>query len=152
MLMLTTPVAFAAEPSAPAAAPLERELVGFVDTLTCGQDIQKDDGATGTLSLRFECFGDSGRITWGFKMSPQLRALMAPAVGSVSEDGMIWFTNGVRQPKNAPHLEDGTYFFHGTLPGVRANDKIDYQDYYECRTADGHKGTLAVAGSLYLKP
>ena len=85
-------------------------------------------------------------------MSPQMRTLVGPGPGSVNEDGMTWFKNGIRQPKNAPHHEDCTYYFHGTFSGLRTNDKVDYQDYFQFQAADGRKGTLAVAGTLYLKP
>jgi hypothetical protein len=47
-------------PSGP--PPLKLVLTGFVDTLTCGQELQKDDRATGVLDLRFQCRGDRGVV------------------------------------------------------------------------------------------
>jgi hypothetical protein len=124
----------------------------FVDTLTCGQEVTKDDGATGTLNLRFVCMGGKNSINWGFTLSPQLKASITPEKEPVTEDGMAWWRNGRSQLKNSPHRRASTYQFHGNLAPVGIGEQIDYLDNISFTTHDGRHGNLTVAGTIHLRP
>lgn len=103
----------------------------------------------GKLTLQFNCFPQYGTVTWGYDLSPQVRATV---VGPVREAGLSWWRNTVRQAQNAPHTVPADYRFHGTMSKVWVNDIIDYQDVFTYRHNIGTGGTarLVFAGSLRL--
>ena len=121
------------------------------ESLAGGQAITRTD-ENGTFRLAFQCLATEGRLNWGFTFNPQWRAM---ASGPVTGDGMGYWCNGRRMPRNTRHIQPVDYSFHGTLPEVFVGEDIDYQDFFSFR-ADfgGATGTarVAIAGSVILTP
>lgn len=91
--------------------------------LKCNQNPTWTD-PNGTLSARFNC--GSGNINWGYKISSEVKAIIA---GGVEENGATWKRNGRSMPQNAPHGPvDKGYHFHGTLTPVADGDRIEFSN------------------------
>lgn len=121
------------------------------ESLACGQEIVRTD-ENGTFRMRLQCLPTQGVLNWGFTFNPQWRAM---AISPVSEDGMRYWRNGARMPKNSPHVEPVDYFYHGTRPEVFVGEDIDYQNFFTFKANfGGATGTarVAFAGSVILKP
>lgn len=117
-------------------------------TIGCGDEVAYSD-SNGRWQLRFQCFPAYGVINWDYTLSRKNRSI---AASWVSEDGLRWWRNGGRQPKNSPHFAPPDYRFHGTMARVFVGDIIDYQDYLTFRHNIGPGGTAALtfAGSVRL--
>lgn len=68
----------------------------------------------GEFTLQHQCGGNTA--PWGYRIADPLKAI---ALSPVSEQGVDWSRNGVRQPRMAPHVEAADYIFHGTFPTAR---------------------------------
>lgn len=90
---------------------------------------------------RIERFCDLRQLRWTYRISSQVRAII---VGPVTETGLWYFINGVRQPRNSPHVEPSDYLFHGTMSGVDTGVQVDYQDYLTFRHNIGPGGTGSI--------
>lgn len=122
---------------------------GAVERLRCQQDLTRSD-KNGTWGLRYACFPQYAVLNWHYRLSP---AVQATVVGLVDEQGLSWWRNGVRQPRNSDHPgEPADYLFHGTMKKVWNGDVVDYQDYISWRHNIGPGGRISVtfAGSVAL--
>jgi hypothetical protein len=101
--------------------------------------------SNGTLNLARFC--DLRQLRWDYRISEGVQAII---VSPVSETGLWYFINGVRQPRNAPHLEPRDYLFHGTMSGIDTGVTVDYQDYLTFRhnIGPGGTGSITFAGSV----
>lgn len=117
-----------------------------VERLGCQQSLDRND-ANGFITLQYQCFPTYAVLNWGFRLSPALQATVA---GGVSERGMNWWRNSVRQAQNAPHTVPANYLLHGTLKPMFNGDIIDYQDYMTWRHAiyTGGTASVTIAGSV----
>jgi hypothetical protein len=149
VLDLDTPI------SEPDAVRHERELAEWIGreppfgpiSLGCSQGDTLDD-ARGSVTL--ERFCEFRHIRWLYRISPSVRAMI---VGPVTETGLWYFINGVRQSRNSPHVEPADYSFHGTMPGVDTGQEIAYQDHLTFRhnlPPNGGAGSITFAGSIRL--
>ncbi len=66
-----------------------------------------------------ERFCDRRQLRWTYRISQQVRAII---VGPVTETGLWYFIDGVRQPRNSPHVEPSDYLCHGTMSGQEGRD------------------------------
>lgn len=105
--------------------------------------------SNGTYTIQHACGGTTA--PWGFKISSSLCSI---AISPVSEQGMDWTRNGVRQPRQAPHpVVPCGYQFHGTYSPARDFDKISYSDTMTFRVSVGGStgtATLNIYGSFTL--
>lgn len=116
--------------------------------LACGNGVTFSDG-NGVFTAQYNC-GSPRTIPWSFRLSASLRATV---VGLISEQGLDWWRNGVRQTRNAPHPGvPADYHFHGTMNPVYAGNYIDFQDVITWRHNIGPGGTMVLtfAGTLKL--
>ncbi len=117
-------------------------------TLRCDKNPSWSD-AKGTLSARFNCRHST--INWGYKISSGVKAII---IGKVTEQGVSWWNNGKRKPKNAGHVVGKDYHFHGTLKPVKHNDHVQFQDHMTFRVNVGGRpgtGSLAWASDVRAK-
>jgi hypothetical protein len=117
-------------------------------TLRCDKNPSWTD-ARGTLNARFNCHHNT--VNWGYKISAKARAIIS---GKVTEQGVSWWNNGKRKPKNAGHVVGDSYHFHGTLKPVKHRDHVQFQDYMTFRVNVGGKtgtGSLAWAANVTAK-
>lgn len=116
--------------------------------LRCDKNPSWSD-ARGTLHARFNCHHSN--INWGYRISARVRAVIT---GPVHEQGVSWWRNGKRMPRNAGHVVGKNYLFHGTLKPVHHGDHVQFQDFMKFRVNVGGKpgtGTLAWAGNVKAK-
>ncbi|MGH3796564.1 MAG: hypothetical protein ACRDSP_16945 [Pseudonocardiaceae bacterium] len=101
--------------------------------------------SNGTLNLARFC--DLRQLRWDYRISEGVQAII---VSPVSETGLWYFINGVRQPRNSPHVEPRDYLFHGTMSGIDTGVTVDYQDYMTFRhnIGPGGTGSITFAGSV----
>lgn len=117
-------------------------------TLRCDKNPTWHD-PRGSLSARFNCHHST--INWGFKISHRVKSVIT---GPVHEQGVSWWRNGKRQPRNAGHVVNKHYHFHGTLKPVRHGDRVQFQDYMKFRVNIGGRpgtGTLTWAADVRAK-
>lgn len=117
-------------------------------TLRCDKNPTWHD-PRGSLSARFNCHHST--INWGFKISGKVKSVIT---GPVHEQGVSWWRNGKRQPRNAGHVVNKHYHFHGTLKPVRHGDRVQFQDYMTFRVNIGGRpgtGTLTWAADVRAK-
>ena len=81
------------------------------------------------------------QLRWDFRISARIKAII---VSPVSETGLWYWINGVRQPRNSPHVVGKTYIFHGTMSGVDTGERVQYQDYMTFRHNIGGGGTGSI--------
>lgn len=114
--------------------------------LRCNKNPSWSD-SNGTLHARFNCKYNT--INWGYRISPQVRSIIT---GKVNERGVSWWKNGTRMPKNAGHVVDKSYHFHGTLKPVRHGDVVQFQDYMTFRVRiGGRTGTGSITWASNVK-
>jgi hypothetical protein len=99
--------------------------------------------------VRLERYCGLRQIRWDYTISATARAII---VGAVSETGLWYFINGVRQPRNSPHVVPSDYHLHGTMSGVLSGQYVQYQDYMYFRhnIGPGGTGSITFAGALRL--
>lgn len=116
----------------------------------CGNAI-KDFDSQGIMGLSYWCNTKPRRVQWDFQIATHLRPLI---VSAVHEDGLWWWKNGVRQPKNAPHVVPRDYHFHGSMYKVGKTSRIQYQDHMVFMINYGGRvgrGTLTISGEFKLR-
>ncbi|OZM77694.1 hypothetical protein CFP66_35220 [Pseudonocardia sp. MH-G8] len=120
----------------------EQQVDGPVD-MDCGAVFSPADE---NGRARIERICDRRQLRWTYRISSQVRMII---VGPVTETGLWYFINGVRQPRNSPHVEPSDYLFHGTMSGVDAGVQVDFQDYLTFRhnIGPGGAGSITFAGS-----
>jgi hypothetical protein len=114
-------------------------------TLRCSRNPRWSD-ARGTLGARFNCRHNT--VNWGYKISAKVKDIIT---SKVDEQGVWWWKNGKRQPKNAGHAVDR---FHGTLKPVEHGDRVQLQDHMTFRVNVGGKtgtGSLTWAADVKAK-
>ncbi|WEH33218.1 hypothetical protein PZB75_07390 [Streptomyces sp. AM 4-1-1] len=137
-----------AAPATAAAAARQPAAKKGPATLRCDKNPSWSD-ARGTLSARFNCHHST--INWGYRISAKLRAVIT---GKVTEQGVSWWSNGRRKPRNAGHVVGKSYHFHGTLKPVRHGDHVQFQDHMTFRVNIGGRtgtGSLAWAADVRAK-
>jgi hypothetical protein len=97
------------------------------EVLLCDKFYAFADDA-GEFTLQHQCGGNTA--PWGYRIAGPLRAI---AVTPVTEQGLDWTRNGVRQPRMSPHVEGADYIFHGTFPNSPDGTAITYEDHYSYR-------------------
>ena len=102
----------------------------------------------GTFDVAYYC-GSRRTMPWGYKLSKRVRAIV---VGNIHEDGLRWWRNGARQPKNAAHVVSPSYHLHGTMRPVYRKNDVDCQDYITFRhnIGPGGRGSVTFAAHLQL--
>lgn len=101
----------------------------------------------GTFNLQHQCGWTT--VPWSWKMKSTLQASV---VGAVSERGMDWWKNGVKQARQAPHLNyPANYTFHGTFSGAPTGTRIAYENMVSWRhnTAGGGNAVVSLGGQFY---
>ena len=81
------------------------------------------------------------QLRWDYRISAAVQAVI---VSSVNETGLWYWINGVRQPRNAPHVVGKSYLLHGTMSGVDTGERVEYQDYLTFRHNIGGGGTGSI--------
>jgi hypothetical protein len=102
-------------------------------TLRCDKNPSWSD-SNGTLNARFNCRYST--INWGYKISQRVQSIIS---GRVVEQGVSWWKNGKRMPRNAGHVTGKNYHFHGTLKPVVHGNNVHFQDYMTFRVNIGGK-------------
>lgn len=131
-----------------------RELTGTrsqvgpmaIMNLSCNDTYAKTT-SEGSWEVQYRCFPEYATLPWGFKISSSVKKII---VSNVTEDGLWWWRNGVRQTKLARHVVPKDYLFHGTMKKVWNGDSINYQDYFTFRhnVGSGGTGAIAIAGTF----
>lgn len=97
----------------------------------------------GTYTVQRQCGVQSA--PWSFQFSPGAQKIPA---GSVSEQGMDWWVNGTKMPRQAPHsFYPSNYVFHGTYSGVRKKDRLRYYDLFNWTDKTGNPGGAVIKGN-----
>lgn len=111
----------------------------------CGSRTSHID-SNGTLTLDRRC-GTYRDILWSYRISTAVKAII---VSNVSETGLWYWIDGVRQPRNAPHNVPDWYTFHGRMYGVNTGEYVQYQDYMTFRhnVGPGGTGSITFAGHV----
>lgn len=114
--------------------------------LSCGESFTKVTNE-GKWDMKYTCFPTYATTPWSFKISSTVQYII---VSNVTEDGLWWWRNGVRQTKLARHVVPKDYLFHGTMSKMWNGDSISYQDYFTFRhnVGSGGTGSIAIAGSF----
>lgn len=114
--------------------------------LSCGGSGKWSDN-NGSLTLQYTC-STTDRIAWSYRISPQVQAII---VSNISEQGLDWWVNGVKKPRNAPHNVPKDYLLHGTMSGATRGTQVDYQDYITFRhnLGGGGTGSITWAGRVH---
>lgn len=113
--------------------------------LKCSQGYVKVTNE-GRWEMSYNCYPEYATTPWSFKISSNVQYII---VSPVTESGLLWWRNGTRQPRLAPHTEPKGYLFHGTMKKMWNGDAIDYQDYFTFRhnVNGGGTGSITIAGS-----
>jgi hypothetical protein len=109
------------------------------ESLLCDRFYAFGDQA-GEFTLQHRC--GSTTAPWGYQIAPQLRAI---AITPVTEQGVDWTRNGVKQSRLSPHVEAADYIFHGTFPGSPDGTTITYSDHYSFRHGAGGGGNVDIS-------
>ena len=104
----------------------------------CGR--REPRSQAGEFTLQHQC--GSTTAPWGYQIAPQLRAI---AITPVTEQGVDWTRNGVKQSRLSPHVEAADYIFHGTFPGSPDGTTITYSDHYAFRHGAGGGGNVDIS-------
>lgn len=116
-------------------------------TIHCNNFTYFDDD-NGRYTIQHQCGGNTA--PWGFKIAASRCAI---AVSLVAEEGMNWTRNGLRQGRQASHLEACDYQFHGNYNPARDGDHITYSDVLTFKVNVGGTpgtATLNVRGDFTL--
>jgi hypothetical protein len=113
-------------------------------TISCSRFYSFSD-INGTYTIQRRCGGRTA--PWGFTLSPTVRSSV---VGLVSERGMDWWRNSVRQGRQAPHVVGAAYLFHGTCNPALASNRISYADLFTWRhnIGPGGSASLVIQGNF----
>lgn len=136
------------------AAKIERSLGGAliapaaratVPNMRCGQSIALSNGH-GKVDFQYRCESKFARAIWSVRLSSQVQSVVA---GRISEHGMMWWRNGRKQSKNAPHpLVATNYVLHGNLNPMWNGDRITWQDTIEFQHKGGGRAFVVFAGEF----
>ncbi|MEU4391970.1 hypothetical protein [Kribbella sp. NPDC023855] len=114
--------------------------------ISCGGNGRWSD-TNGSLTLQYTC-STTDRLAWSYAISSAVKAII---VSNVTEQGLDWWVNGTKMPRNAPHVVPKDYLLHGTMSGAKRNSTVDYQDYLTFRhnLGGGGTGSITWAGRVH---
>ncbi|GAA3100754.1 hypothetical protein GCM10010530_26400 [Kribbella aluminosa] len=115
--------------------------------ISCGGSGKWSD-TNGSLTLQYTC-STVDRLAWSYAISAAVKAII---VSNINEQGLDWWVNGVKKPRNAPHPSvPKEYLLHGTMSGATTGTQVDYQDYITFRhnLGGGGTGSITWAGRVH---